>query len=204
MKNAINQLVSFFEKEGWPLDINEYKLIDRAEIAEDSYKPGWQVVEIERHRGVLGSNYYQGCGMNAFQTYWMCYAVETASGNVKELPEKEGDVTVEISGLVYEELNNAEFYSITIEICGGKEFQIEYSLTNEKEIISTLKQAISFGLDCCKGFTEYFNSQLNDYSLPKEKIAELSSGYKTELEETVTAMMTEKWEEAQNISKQDL
>ena len=198
MKNIIDQLVSFFNKEGWPtIDLDENKLRDRAQIADGSYKPGWQIVEIERHRGVLGSNYYQGCQMNAFQTYWMCYAVETESGNVKELPEKDGDITVELSGLVSENLTDSGFDSITIEPYGEKEFQIEYSVNNEKEIISTLKQAISFGLDCCKGFIEYFNSRLNDYSFPKEKIAELSSGYKTELEETVTAMMTEKWEEAQ-------
>ena len=204
MKNAINQLVSFFEKEGWPLDINEYKLKDRAEIAEDSYKPGWQVVEIERHRGVLGSNYYQGCVMNAFQTYWMCYAVETASGNVKELPEKEGDVTVELFGLVSENLTNSEFDSITIEPYDEKEFQIEYSVSGERMIISSLKQAISLGLKSTKGYSECFNSDLNNYNIPKEKIVELSSRYKTELEEQVTIIMTEKWEEAQNISKQDL
>ena len=58
MKNIIDQLVSFFNKEGWPtIDLDENKLRDRAQIADGSYKPGWQIVEIENSKGYYGLKY---------------------------------------------------------------------------------------------------------------------------------------------------
>ncbi len=201
MINVIDQLVSFFNKEGWPLDINEIKLRDRTQIADGSYKPGWQIVEIERHRGVLGSNYYQGCQMNAFQTYWMCYAVYQKTGVVEKLQEKAGEITVNLNGLISEHLDIDEFNLITIEPYGEDVYEIEYQIINERRRINSLKQAISFGLESVPSFGRFFKEGLDLFNVSEDYMDELCTSYKKLIEEEITQIMIEKWEEAENMNK---
>lgn len=196
MKNVIEQLGAFFDQDGWPIDINENKLLDRGTISDDIYKPGWKIVEIERHRGALGSNYTPGLPMNAFQTYWMRYAVHLETGKVEELSEKDGDVTIDLHELVAEELENCEFNYITIEPHRGGDYEINDVVSVERKIISTLEQAISFGLERVPNFCEYIKIQLECINLSKEKENGLLTSYKKILEDEITYRITEIWEES--------
>ncbi|MEK0366242.1 MAG: hypothetical protein QQN42_07895 [Nitrosopumilus sp.] len=197
MKDVIEQLRAFFDQDGWPMDIDENKLWDRGTISDDIYKLGWKIVEIERHRGVLGSIYTPGLPMNAFQTYWTRYAVHLETGKVEELSEKDGDVTIDLHGLVDEELDNCEFNCISIEPHGDDDYEINDIVIGERKIISTLEQAISFCLERVPNFCEYFKIELECINLSKEKDNELLTSYKKILEDQIIYIITEIWEESQ-------
>lgn len=70
---VIRILESHFDKEGWPVDVDRSKLHDRCRITSDAAFPESAVVEIERHRAILGDTYIRGQRMRAFETYYMRY-----------------------------------------------------------------------------------------------------------------------------------
>ena len=104
--DPISELINYFEENGWPLDINDNKLSDRASYEDHPNQQGYFVVEIERHRPILETRYRRGLSMSAFQTYWMRYAVHPRTKIVKELSEKMGEISIDMYGIVAEELED--------------------------------------------------------------------------------------------------
>lgn len=91
---SLKTLIDYFDKNGWPVGVNEEKLNDRYSISDELYKVGWEVIEIERHRAIMGTTYHKGMPMNAYQTFWMRYAVQAKSEEVEELPERSGKINI--------------------------------------------------------------------------------------------------------------
>lgn len=67
---------------GWPLNVNRSKLSERSSIVANDAATAPVIVEIERHRPILGMTYTKGLGMDAFETYFMRYAVDVSDNSV--------------------------------------------------------------------------------------------------------------------------
>ena len=107
---AVKILESSFDAQGWPIDLNSDKLRKRYRITSDSELPGDWIVEIERHRSILGVTYNRGLPMSAFETYKVRYAVNVAEMTVRELSEKTEGVEVNVFQLVNAALSSEVFY----------------------------------------------------------------------------------------------
>ena len=199
MKNIIDQLIAFFEKNGFPFDLNENKIWEKITISKDTYNSGWKVIEIERHRGKFGGNFVRGVTMTGLQTYWMRYEIQKEKGEVRKLPEKVDDGSIELTSLVEEHLDYGQFDKITIELYGEKDYEMEYSIECKKRIISTMIQAISFGLESVPGFCEWFDEELDLINFSEDFVDELSLSYKKLLEDEITHIIMDKWEKAQKM-----
>lgn len=71
---ALTILIDHFDEVGWPLDVYEEKFNKRASVVSTNDSENSMIVEIERHRPILGMTYTKGLGMEAFEEYFMQYA----------------------------------------------------------------------------------------------------------------------------------
>ena len=196
----ITELITIFEKNGWPFGINYNKFLERASYTNHPNKPGWFVVEIERHRHILDTGYTPGLPMSAFQTYWMRYAVHPETKKVKELPESKGEIYIGIWGMVEEELTNGYSMDLVIEPIGSNKYRILDYVGNEEKVISTLQEAKSFVLNLSKNFISFFKefrlSEMEELGISKEQREKLFSEYKEALEEKIVDIVENLWEKA--------
>ncbi len=137
--------------------------------------------------------------MTGLQTYWMRYEIQKEKGEVRKLPEKVDDGSIELTSLVEEHLDYGQFDKITIEPYGEKDYEMEYSIECKKRIISTLIQAISFGLESVPGFCEWFDEELDSINFLEDFVDELSTSYRKLLEDKITYIIMDKWEEAEKM-----
>lgn len=201
--NPITELTNFFEKNGWPLSINNNKLLERASYTNHPNKPGWFVVEIERHRHILGTGYTPGLPMSAFQTYWMRYAVHPETKEVKKLPERKGEIYIDIWGMVEEELTNGYSMELVIEPIGSNKYRIFDCVGKKEKVTSTLQETKTFALNLSKKFINYFKefrlSEMEELGISKEQKEKLFSEYKEALEEKIIDIVENLWEKAKKF-----
>lgn len=67
--------------------LDSLKAFNRATLVTDDDGSGLSLFDVERHRGVLGAQYVKGVPLSAFETYWMRFAFDPATGHRKELEQ---------------------------------------------------------------------------------------------------------------------
>ena len=77
--NLFETLKNHFNSTGWPLDLNEQKLDQRSRISSCLTENDCPIVEIEKHRAILGDCYIKGLPMNAYKTYFMRYSINPST-----------------------------------------------------------------------------------------------------------------------------
>ncbi len=195
----VKKLKDHFDANGWPLDINSAKLDSRARISSDKTLPGLDIVEIERHRPILGDGYVQGLEMNAFETYYMRYAVHVSNSEVKELPDRHGSFDININGLVSNDLGFDRF-SLTIEAIDENSYIIREDFSKEEAVISTLEEAKRFSATLQEAFVNYFVDSLGylaagSTQIDESYIEELISDYTVAIKEGIFEITENKWNE---------
>ncbi|WP_404360444.1 hypothetical protein [Methylotuvimicrobium sp. KM1] len=182
---ALDILENHFNKIGWPVDVTPKKLMDRYRITENEDK-NCVTVEIERHRAVLGDTYIPGVPMSAYQTYWMQYNVNLQTGEVDDLGEQDGDIAINISGLVDSHLSFDYFWlSIEPEEDTPGIYRISESVMGESKLVSDYKEMESFVLSFCPGMVEYFKDRLGDEDIDLRIIERYVELYEIELREQI-------------------
>ena len=200
--NAVSWLIQHFDEDGWPIDLNENKLRDRETSSEDTQKPGWFIVEIERHHRILGSSYTKGSAMSAYQTYWMRYSLNPDTNEVEVMSDKNGDIEVDAVSLANEAVSFEGFLFI-IETLDDDKYKITESSSSICGEISGLKEAIDFGLGFVEGESIYFKEQLDLHkdSVPNEKINKLVSEYEEALKDAITESVESAWEDKEEADE---
>ena len=155
---AISFLAAYFENTSWPDGLNREKLHMRAGVVFESGST-LPIIEIERHRSVLGDQYIGGCPMSAFLTYFMRYKVDMANNAVSQLPERNADIRLDVSGLVKQHLS-ADSFCLLIEETDGGQYQITESVSHQTAEISTEQGAVDFALTFEDAFADYFDEDL--------------------------------------------
>lgn len=168
-QDALSILVRHFSERGWPPDMHERKLYNRARVTFDEATPHIAIVEIERHRAILGTSYTRGVGMDAFQTYFMRYSVDTTTSNVNVLEEREGGYQIDASGVVDSHLDRDSF-SLSIEPLGDGRYKIRESETSDSAVVSSVQEAIHFSLAIGDMFQDSFAEQLRENWTSGEEI----------------------------------
>jgi len=194
LTEAITTLEAYFDKNGWSYDMNAKKLWERSSLSSETHKAGWDIVEIERHRGVLGASYTKGFPLSAMQTYWQRYAIHIADGSVEELSEKTGLINVDISSLVDEGLG-FESFDLKINPLQNGKYLISESISSQESEILTAEEAKVFALGVVEGWNDYFNERLSEIeNLTKEDMDRLLRAHKKCLEEGVINKVVEVWD----------
>lgn len=198
LTEAIQQMKVYFDQHGWPLDVGYDKLIDRVSLSPATYGSGWTVIEIERHQAALGATYTQGAGMNAFQTYWMRYALNPVTGEVKELAEETGPLNIDVPALVEEDLGND--FGLEIGPLDNGKYEIYDSVCNRKKEVSNVEEVITVALAEMQGWSNFFKESLQrEESIAGEKIDQLVSEYEEAFREQVTEKARQVWKERKEI-----
>lgn len=194
-QQAIERLIHWFEQTGWPLDVNEQKLRMRASVGRDSNYPGCDIVQIERHRPILGTHYTKGHAMDAFSTYYMRYAVHDDDGGIiKELKEEIVESEIDAWGLV--EMNTSrEYVGLEIRRLGSGSYRVSDTVSNDSLDVGNLEEAISFGNEIADSIIDHLgyinsleepdSSVRTAYRLKEDEIAAL---IKAKLEEKIRGL----------------
>lgn len=192
-KLALDILKNHFDKTGWPVEVTLKKLMDRYHITDNEDK-NCVTVEIERHRAVLGDTYIPGVPMSAYQTYWMRYDVNVQTGEVDDLGEQEGEITVNISDLVDRHLSFDYFWlSIEPEDDTPEIYRISEEVIGESILVSDCKEAESFVLSFCPGMVEYFKNSLSDQDIDRRTIERYVELYEKELRKQILQKLDSLW-----------
>jgi len=196
LDEAIERINICFNRDGWPLEINYEKLRGRSSLSEETFKPGWVVVQVERHRSIAGGSYTLGLSMSAYQTYWQQFAVHTELDIVEELPEKPGEFSIDVCGLVDEAFNSRSI-DLGIDKLGKEKYRIYESVSGAEKNISTLQEVKPFVLGIIKGWYDSFKETLiNEETIPKEQIEILVSEYKNCLDDRIIEEAEQVWRDS--------
>lgn len=192
-KTVIEILESHFQEHGWPLDVNRDKLYTRYRVESDDKDPSRFIVEIERHRAVLGDTYTRGLPMNAFETYFLRYSVDPETMSVKALPERLGDVEIDINGLAESEI----FQSVCLEIESVESlYRVRDGVSNMEMLVSSLAETKEFAISLAEPLADYFYERLLDHGTIEEELQErLFKEYQNALEAELLAQAVRLWDE---------
>ena len=189
--SIIDTLVNHFETNGWPLDLNYEKLMARWSASTDKSEPDCKIVEILRHRSILGGFYRKGLPMATYETYFMRYAINLSTGQVKELPEQSIDCEINFGGLVAEYFNNG-IIELKIDQVDEIHYRVSNGVSKEEIIVKNIEEAKQFILNITDPMVNYFNSdRLN--SIEDSLKAEYSSEYEKHLKEALVNKIEELW-----------
>lgn len=79
MSHPLRPVLDYIESKGGALpefELTTRKINERARVIDYPQNPKWIAFEVERHRGILGTAWQSGSAMEAFVTYWPCYAFD--------------------------------------------------------------------------------------------------------------------------------
>jgi len=167
-KDILSILISHFNDNDWPFGVNEAKLYDRSSVSKDKKRPGWYIVEIERHRSAPNATYRKGQPMAAYQTYWMRYAVHQETGKVENLSETSDEIDindVDVEGLVDEAIE--EMVGLSIDLMEDGKYSICDSVNKYEQVISSYEEAATFALKIA-------NENADDYLMMIEESTDIS------------------------------
>lgn len=194
--DTINVLIRHFDAMGWPLHMNRSKLFSRYSMTSNDGFPGWNIVEIERHRPILGTSYTPGLGMDAFETYYILYAVHVQTLEVKELPERRGNIDIDISGIVSSELN-FERFSLSVEPIDQHCYMIKENVSNDQQVISSITEAKIFCELLLDSRVDYFNDtlyrELANLQLDEKQLEQLISDYSETMKKALLEKVDDAW-----------
>lgn len=193
LNEAIQQMEVYFNQYGWPLEVNYVKLNHRASLSSETYKPGWTIFKIERHRAILSANYTKELEMSARQTYWMRYALNPVTGEVSELAEEAGPLDIDVSAVVAEELNNG--FELEIEPIGNGRYQVCDLVSKRTQEVSSVEETIDFVLGQTQSWIDYFKELLSmEEGLSSGQMGQFISEYEKALREQMTEKAQDVWE----------
>lgn len=158
---AIQILSSHFDKNGWPRDLCYKKYIDRARQLENADLEHCAIVEITRHKAILGCTYTPGFPMSAFEEYFMRYKVNLETEEVECLEDQFFLFSVDIENVVEEDLSK-ESFSPALE-CSPNGYLIKDSVSNEEKFVNSLKEVEDFLKDYLDQSSDYFFDRLREY-----------------------------------------
>jgi hypothetical protein len=192
----LKTLINYFDNNGWPGDVDESKLHERYSISEEPYEKGWDVIEIERHRAILGDTYRKGQPMSAFQTYWMRYAVNPKTKDVKELSERSGEICIDDMSSYVDEILPEEC-DLSITLLEDGDYLIHDLICNSERIISTIEEAKAFALELVDDLADNFQTRLADEGLPlsDEQLKQLRDEYTENVRYQIIDSVENLWEE---------
>jgi hypothetical protein len=193
----LNILISHFDASGWPMDINLGKLLSRYSLTSDDNRPGWDIVEIERHRPILGTSYVRGLPMDAFETYYMRYAVHVLTPEVTELPERRGKISINVDDIVSNEMSN-DMFSLNIEAIDEHKYEIREGTSGENTVISNIDEAKKFCESFLDNNVEYFSDSLHrelaELEFTEEEIKKNLSEYETKMKKALLEKAEDAWQ----------
>lgn len=194
-KSAIDILTDHFNENGWPEHVGEVKFIKRSETSEDRSIPGCEIVEVERHRPILGDVYIKDLGMAAYETYLMRYSVNLSTLAVERLSDNKVDMNVDIPNLVNRHFTYNELVYLSIDQVDDAHYKIGDSISGTEVIITDIEEANDFIVDLADPIIDTFQIRLDLIQLS----AELKDEYLTQYMECVKNMLKEQiidlWEE---------
>ncbi|WP_284446903.1 hypothetical protein [Fluviibacter phosphoraccumulans] len=192
-EDIVKILESHFQEHGWPLDVGREKLYDRYRVVSDEADTTRRIVEIERHRPILGDTYTRGLPMNAFETYFLRYSVDPETMSVKALPERLGDVEIDINGLAESEI----FQSVCLEIESVESlYRVRDGVSNMEMLVSSLAETKEFAISLAEPLADYFYERLLDHGTIEEELQErLFKEYQNALEAELLEQAVRLWGE---------
>lgn len=195
--SAIPILVDHFNETDWPLHVNGHKLIDRASVVLTDESADSVVVEIERHRPILGTAYTKGLGMEAFEEYFMRYAVNLSSRSVSEMTERHGHCQIDAYGIVESDLS-IDTFDLRIEPMADGHYSLRESVSRKEAVVSSREEAETFVLSLGDAFIEYFSEILdreliNGVGLKSSIREDLLSTYKQAMDEALVTKAGDIW-----------
>lgn len=155
--DAVQILIDFFQETSWPADLSEGKLRERSSVVPDGNGTGL-IVEIERHRAVLGAHYTKGCAMAAYETYFMRYAISAAGAKVTELPVRSSCVDFDARALA-SEFTGYERVMLRV-IQDGDAYEIYDDVSSNRETVKNSQDAQLFGREIADLAIEEFTEVL--------------------------------------------
>ena len=193
---AVEKLIDYFDQNGWILGLNAQKIRKRSSLSNEQDRPGWVIVEIERHRATLGTHYTQGAPMSAMQTYWMRYAVHETMDNVKELPNINSEIAFNIEDIVNQELETG--FDIDLEPINSEKYRIYNNISGAEGIVSNIQETKEFALNSIdiEMWSDNFEDNLHSekISLSEDERKELIIKYKDTLKNQIIEFVKEEWE----------
>ena len=203
--DTIDILVRHFNRNKWPQDVTIEKLQTRFGISNDDALPLWDVVEIERHRPILGTNYTSGLAMAAFETYYMRYGVNVSTSEVRELPERSGEIKIDSSGIAESDLS-ADSFSLSVEAIDATNYLIRESTSGEHAQVTSFYEVREFALTLSDQFVDYFyetlDREFSDHArIDRAKRTEILSSYEKSLKEKISALAKRAWEDREPWEK---
>jgi hypothetical protein len=198
---ALTILMDHFEKVGWPMHVNMQKLKDRAKVLPAEDIEGAQIVEIERHKPVLGMAYRKGIGMDAFEEYFMRYAVDVPNRSATELPERHGSYQFDAHGIVDTQLSS-DYFSLSIESDDNDSYLIREAVCKDEVVVSSRDEAVEFVLSLGEPIEEQFSDSVDlELGESLESVREgLLSSHRQALNEALLAKAERLWEERDNAN----
>jgi len=162
---AFQKLSEYFDKNGWPMHVDGFKLGQRMYISQDTHKKGWVIAEIERHRGIGCQVYIKGTQMLNYETYAMRYAINLKSGKVEELDERLIDRKFNVDTMV-----STDFHNWRIEVERTRKYKITLSTDQYgKDEFKSLKEAkvginkILLSIDYYYGCDDLSNEEVKSF-----------------------------------------
>ena len=154
--DPVQILIDHFNKTSWPINLNEQKVRDRSSVTLNNESGCGQIVEIERHRPILGAQYAKGLPMAAFETYFMRYAITKSGDDVTELAERSSSADCDANAIA-DEYTGYERVSLGV-IKKGEKYKIFDSVSNNREIVMTKEEAQRFGREIADSAIDEFTS----------------------------------------------
>lgn len=194
-------LIDHFDEVGWPLHVNQQKFNDRATVVSTDDVATSVIVEIERHRPILGMAYTKGLGMDAFETYFMRYAVDVSIRSVSELTERHDSYHFDAHGIVETQLS-FDHFSLSIESDENDRYLVRESVLHDEAIVSSREETLTFVLSLGEPIEEQFSEsvdqELGDGDNLEAIKESLLSTYKQALDAALMIKAEQLWEERED------
>lgn len=189
-------LSAHFGSAGWPLHVDFDKLQNRGRIVHDPSISNMAIIEIERHRPILGDAYVPGLPMSNFETYCMRYGIDLISHEVTQLAEKHICFQFDVGEIVDRHLSG-EFLSINVEAVEDDRYRICDGVSRNFKICASEEEAKEFALELCESFEDFFYDELSRFEMPQSNEQEFKTNFRNayvnQLERQMIEMIEEVW-----------
>jgi hypothetical protein len=194
-REIANLLIKHFNTHGWPVYVDEDKLLGRYSIASDEVDQNHAIVEIERHHAIAGAHYEVGQGMSAFATYYMRYRVDLHTGAVDELSDRYEGFEIDIREMVEHDLDSSCF-DVTISSIDSGHYVVFDEFSRTKATISALDEMVQFYLSFLDDKTQSFRESLsNTDSMDSAEMDRHAIAYRESMRKALEERAQAMWEE---------
>lgn len=194
MKSPIEDFAKHVESRGGHFDdsITPWKIRDRGQVVQDPDHPGRAIVEVERHRAILGDVYHRGQPMDVMRTYYPRYGYDPATGEWEPLGEaRKPEIEVKFRRAA-EIVDDTSF---TFEDLGGGQYRCRETMTGEERTVESKSDMEQMARDIVNGFDySYLDDELSDALSPAE-LNDFKVKLRQAEQELVTRKAREAWED---------